>query len=70
MGISKAVYDAGDIDSVVADLLLDENSRRGLLERTAGFHVDVGAADRVVELIYGLCDGEIVRQSGPEAHQR
>lgn len=65
MGVSKAVYDAGDIDSAVADLLLDQESRRSLLERVAEFQVDVGAADRVAELIYGLCDREIASQSQP-----
>jgi hypothetical protein len=64
MGISKAVYNAADIDSEVAALLLDEARRRTLLEQTADFQVDVGAAERVVELIYGLCDGK-TRQPAP-----
>jgi hypothetical protein len=58
MGVSKAVYDSRDIHSEVADLLLDPGGRRSLLERVAAFQVEIGAADRVVDLVYRLCDGD------------
>jgi hypothetical protein len=59
-GISRPVYDAADIDSAVTVLLLDEESRRTLLQRVSDFQVrDVGAAARVAQLIYGMSDGTL-----------
>lgn len=60
-GISRGVPDAAEIDSAVAELLLDESSRRDLMQRLAEFRVDGAAAERVAGLIYGLTRADSVR---------
>ena len=61
LGISRGVDDAAEIDSAVAELLLDQSSRRSLLQRLSGFRVDGGAAERVAGLIYSLTGAGGVR---------
>lgn len=56
MGITRAVYDSADIDSEVASLLIDDEERRALLQRTTDFRVRGGAAERVAEHVYRLVD--------------
>jgi hypothetical protein len=61
MGMSRAIYDAADVDGAVADLLLNESCRLELTDRLAGFRVDGGASDRVAQLIYNLSRAGSVR---------
>jgi hypothetical protein len=61
IGISRGVQDAAEIDSAVAELLLDESSRHDLMQRLAEFRVDGGAAERVAGLIYDLTGAGSVR---------
>lgn len=67
LGVSKAVYDAADIDSAVLDLLLDRAIRRRLRERVAGFRVDGDAAERVAELIHQLFERGALAAATPSA---
>jgi hypothetical protein len=55
MGISRVVYDAAHIESSVSDLLLNEDSLSSLVEATAQLGVPGGAAERVAQVVYRLC---------------
>jgi UDP-N-acetylglucosamine 2-epimerase len=54
LGFSRAVYSDNQIAPAIRELLLDESSRRRVIENLEHFRVDGDAAKRVAELVLSL----------------